>query len=109
RRGGEVIREVDLYDYLLRGDSQDDIRLEQGDIVFVPVIGSQVGIAGAVRRSALFELVEQEGLRDLLGFAGRLEARALLRRVQIDRIVPGGSGAGVDRVLVDVDVMDVLN
>ncbi|MQA88687.1 MAG: hypothetical protein GEU90_00425 [Gemmatimonas sp.] len=110
RRGGEVMREVDLYDYLIRGDSKADIRLEQGDIVFVPVIGPQVGIRGAVRRSALFELQEQEGLRDLLGFAGRMEAQALLRRVQIDRIVPPGAlGGGVDRVLVDVDVQQVFD
>lgn len=110
RRAGVVIREVDLYDYLLRGDSQDDIRLEQGDIIFVPVIGPQVGIRGAVRRSALFELRDQEGLRDLLAFAGRIEADALLRRVQIDRIVPAGARtSGVDRVLVDVDVMQVLD
>jgi polysaccharide biosynthesis/export protein len=110
RRGGQVYRTIDIYDYLLAGDSSDDIRLEQGDILFVPVVGPQVGIQGAVRRSALFELLPSEGLQHLLGYAGRLEAEALLRRVQIDRIVPPDDRSlGVDRVLVDVDVQELLS
>jgi len=109
RRNGDVIREVDLYRYLIDGDSRDDIRLEQGDIIFVPPAVRQVGVRGEIRRQAIYELVEGEGLSDLLRFAGGLEARALLRRVQIDRIAsPADRRPGVDRVLVDVDVEDVL-
>ncbi len=105
RRGGRVVRTIDLYRYLLSGDSSDDIRLEQGDIVFVPIVGPQAGIGGAVRRPARYELQPGEGLQHLLSFAGRLEANALLRRIQIDRILPPGDGpVGVDRVLIDVDI-----
>ncbi len=105
RRAGEVVRTIDLYRYLLTGDSGDDIRLEQGDIIFVPVVGPQVGIRGAIRRPALYELRQGEGLQHLLSFSGRLEAEALLRRIQIDRILPPeGRPVGVDRVLVDVNV-----
>jgi polysaccharide biosynthesis/export protein len=109
RRGGQVIRTVDLYRYLVHGDNRDDIRLEQGDIVFVPPVERQVGIRGAVRRAALFELLEGESLSDLIHFAAGTEAGALLRRIQIDRIVPPSvRRPGVDRVLVDVDVSDLL-
>lgn len=109
RRGGRTIRVVDVYDYLLRGDSRDDIRLEQGDIIFVPVVGRQVAVQGAIRRPAWFELREGENLRDLLAFAGGLQAGASVARLQIDRIVaPEQRRPGVDRVLVDVDMRDAL-
>lgn len=109
RRGGAVVRVVDVYDYLLRGDSRDDIRLEQGDVIFIPVAGVQAGIRGAVRRQAIFELREGEGLRDLLSFAGGLRAEASVARVQIDRVLPPEQRRpGVERTLVDVDVRALL-
>jgi polysaccharide biosynthesis/export protein len=109
RRAGRTVRTVDVYDYLLRGDSRDDIRLEQGDIVFVPVVGRQVAIEGAIRRAAWFELREGESLRELLAFAGGMQPGASIGRLQIDRIVPPEQRRpGVDRVIVDVDVRDAL-
>ncbi|HEY8483154.1 MAG TPA: SLBB domain-containing protein [Longimicrobiales bacterium] len=105
RRGGRVIRVVDLYDYLLYGDSRGDIRLEHGDIIFVPIIGPTVTVEGEVRRPAIYELKGGEDVRQLLAYAGGPRPEALLRRVQIDRILPPSQRqAGVDRVLVDVDV-----
>ncbi len=110
RRGGEIVQTIDVYDYLLHGDSRNDIRLQQGDVVFVPVVGKQVAIRGAVSRPAIYEMKPNEGLRDLLRFAGRLEANALLSRVQIDRILPPDSRIpGIERVLVDVDVSRLLS
>jgi protein involved in polysaccharide export with SLBB domain len=109
RRGGQVVQTVDLYDYLLHGDSRQDLRLEQGDVIFVPVAGKQVGIEGAVRRPALYEMLPDEGLADLLLFAGRVEAGAIVDRVQIDRILPPDARSpGVDRVLIDVDASDLV-
>jgi polysaccharide biosynthesis/export protein len=107
-RGDRLVRTVDLYRYLLYGDSRDDIRLEQGDRIFVPPAREQIGIKGAIRRPAIYELLPGEGMRELVTFAGGFEARALLRRVQIDRIArPGEARPGVDRLLVDVDVARV--
>jgi polysaccharide biosynthesis/export protein len=109
-RGDRMIRSVDLYRYLLYGDSRDDIRLEQGDRIFVPPARQQIGIKGAIRRPAIYELLPAEGMRELVTFAGGFEARALLRRVQIDRIArPGEARPGVDRMLVDVDVASVAD
>ncbi len=96
---------VDLYEYLLAGWSRSDLRLEQGDRIFVPPYRRRVTIKGAVRRPAIYELVEGEDLRDALAFAGGLAAEAALRRVQIDRILPPERRRpGVERVLIDVDV-----
>jgi polysaccharide biosynthesis/export protein len=109
RRGGNVIRTVDLYDYLIRGDSRNDIRLQQNDQIFIPPAPRQVKIRGAVRRPAVYELKPEDDLRDLLEFAAGVSPGAILRNVQIDRILPPEQRTpGVDRVLVDVPLESLM-
>jgi protein involved in polysaccharide export with SLBB domain len=104
RRSGTLTDSLDLYDYLLRGSSGHDIRLETGDVVFVPVKGSRVSITGRVVRPAIYELKPTETLRDLIQSAGGFEADALRRRVQVDRILPPRARVrdGGDRVVIDL-------
>ena len=110
RRDDRVIAEVDLYGYLLGGDASQDLRLEQGDIIFIPLSGPQVAIRGRVRRSAVFELKAQDDLLELLRFAGGPLPDAYLERIQIDRILsPDQRLPGFERVLVDVDGNRVLS
>lgn len=106
RRGSKLVGTFDLYDYLLRGDASNDIRLEHGDRVFVPPVGSQVTLKGVVRRPAIYEIKPgEEGLADLLEFAGGLQPDAVMRRVQIDRILPPTERSeGRYRVLRDADL-----
>ena len=105
RRGGRLVAELDLYDYLIRGDASSDIRLQQGDRIFVPIVGSQVSIDGLVRRPAIYELKPGEQLRDLIVFAGGPRPEAYLRRIQIDRILPPAQRTpGRERMLLDVDL-----
>lgn len=105
RRGNKVIQRLDLYDYLLKGDAAGDIRLEQGDVIFVPLNTRAVSVIGQVRRPRIFELREGEGFSDLFRFAGGFTPDAASDRVQIDRILPAAQRApGFDRVKVDVDM-----
>lgn len=107
-RGDRVVRTIDLYDYLMGGDSRDDIRLENGDRIHVPLSGPQVEARGALRRPARYELVPGEDLRDLLRYAGGFTADALVRRVQVDRILPPQERMEGDRALLDIDVVALL-
>jgi protein involved in polysaccharide export with SLBB domain len=110
RRGGQVVREVDLYDYLLRGDASDDIRLEQGDIVFVPPAGGQVTVRGEFRRPAIYEVLEVEGLRDAIAFSGGMLPTAHARAVRIERLLPFAERSpGMDRVIVTVDAAALVD
>src|SRR5204863_10097372 len=88
RRLNNVVATLDLYDYLLRGDKHDDIRLETGDVVYVPLHGTRVQVTGAVLRPAIYELKEGETLADLLRAAGGLRANAAVDRLAIRRILP---------------------
>ncbi|MFQ5680340.1 MAG: SLBB domain-containing protein [Gemmatimonadota bacterium] len=107
-RGGRTLSRIDLYDYLLRGDASRDVRLEQGDIVFVPTAERRVAVDGAVLRRGLYELGEGETLADAIRFAGGLQPQADLRRVQISRILPPAERQpGFDRAILDVSLGSV--
>lgn len=109
RRNNEVVRRLDLYEYLLHGNSAVDPRLQQGDVVFVPPFTRRVRLEGAVKRPAIYELVDGDGLRDAIRFAGGPEAEASLRRVEINRILsPLERTPGVEREIIDVDVVALL-
>ena len=109
-RAGRVVATLDLYDYLLAGNTHADVRLEQGDVVFVPPHGARVAIEGEVLRPATYELAEGQGLRELIRMAGGLLPQAYTGRAQIERIVPPEHRlpGGRDRVVVDADLAGAL-
>lgn len=76
RRGSEIVSNFDTYDLLLRGDIAEDIRLQSGDVVYVPPAEAVAQISGAVRRPAAFEMLAGESLADLIAMAGGLRANA---------------------------------
>lgn len=109
RRGGRAVDTLDVYDYLLRGDASHDVRLESGDVVFVPVHGARARIVGEVTRPATYELRSGETVADLIRAAGGFTAEAARRRVQIERIVPPTerTAPGRDRVTIDIASEDL--
>lgn len=109
-RGDTIIAEIDLYDYVLRGDKSNDVQLWDGDIVFVPDIGSKIALRGRVHRPAIYELKGSESLGDLLEISGGLTAAAYREKAQIVRIVPPEMRDRYpdDRVTMDVVLLPVL-
>jgi polysaccharide biosynthesis/export protein len=111
RRGGTLVDSLDVYEYLLRGINPTDVRLQTGDVVFVPVRGAMAKVAGKVIRPAIYELKPQESLRDLIGFAGGFDPQAYQARVTIHRILPPESRGpgGRARVVVAVGADQFTN
>ncbi len=85
-RGKELIREVDLYDFLLHGVRSDVDRLLAGDTILVPPVGPQVAVSGMVRRPAIYELKGEQGLNQVLDLAGGVLVSAALRQINVERI-----------------------
>jgi protein involved in polysaccharide export with SLBB domain len=85
-RGKQLVREFDLYDFLLRGVRSNDERLQPGDTVLVPPTGPQVSVEGMVRRPAIYELNGEKGLNQVLDLAGGLEASADVKQIRVERI-----------------------
>jgi protein involved in polysaccharide export with SLBB domain len=112
-RGKELIREVDLYDFLLRGVRPDTERIEDGDTILISPVGRQVAIAGMVKRPAIYELKNETKLSDVLNDAGGVLVSASLTHITIERVdsqghrltlnlnLPEGSTAESSQKLLD--------
>jgi protein involved in polysaccharide export with SLBB domain len=87
-RGQQLIREVDLYNFLLHGIRMDDERLQAGDTLLIPPAGPQVAIFGMVKRPAIYELKGEATLKDVLDNAGGVTVAAALNHITIERIDP---------------------
>jgi len=85
-RGKELVEEVDAYDLLLHGVQSDPKRLENGDTLMVPPIGSQATVDGMVRRPAIYELRGERSLADVLDLAGGILPTAALGHIEVQRV-----------------------
>ena len=86
-RGGKVIGTVDVYSFLMTGDRESDIRLEEGDVVMVTPYTCMVTIGGEVKRPMRFEMKDGETLSDLLNYAGGFNAGAFTDNLTVVRQV----------------------
>ena len=84
-RGGKPLAEVDIYDYLLKGKSGLDFRLEDGDVIIVPPYQNLVAVSGKVKRPLIYEMKEGEAMADLLDFAGGFTGDAYKEAVRVIR------------------------
>lgn len=84
-RSGREVASVDIYKYLFHGDSKDDIRLEEGDIVLVPSYDLLVEVTGCVKRPMRYEMEAGEPLSQLLAYAGGFTGDAYGREVRVVR------------------------
>jgi polysaccharide export outer membrane protein len=103
RRNGKEIP-CDLYDLLLDGDTDGDIKLLSGDVIFVPVCGPRVSVYGEVKRPAIYELRGTEDIDDLLEMAGGGNPTAYTEKITLDRV-----GANDGRVLYNIDLKDTTS
>lgn len=100
RRNGALVRTLDLYDLLLRGDTSDDARLLPGDVIFVPPIGATVSVDGEVRRPGIYELRGETSVADVVRMAGGQTPEADASRASLTRLDQNNR-----RVVVDVNLI----
>jgi protein involved in polysaccharide export with SLBB domain len=85
-RNGKTVKVLDVYDFLVRGDKKNDIRLQPGDTVFVPVIGPVAGVAGCVKRPAIYEIMGSETIEDIVDLAGGILPVGYSQNVLVERV-----------------------
>ena len=73
-RNGKKITSLDFYDYLSNGNAESDRRLLDGDILFIPIRYSTIHVKGQVMRPAIYELLPNETLDDIIHYSGGLTA-----------------------------------
>jgi protein involved in polysaccharide export with SLBB domain len=85
-RKGQLEKQVDVYDYLLSGDSSGDIILKENDIVKVEPYTKRVQITGQVKRPMIYEMLENEPMSRLIEYAGGFTSDAYKKNVQLTRL-----------------------
>lgn len=118
KRNGAVVRRLDLYDLLLRGDTGDDAQLLPGDVVFIPPVGDTVAVDGEVQRPAIYEIRSGTSVADIVQLAGGVTSQADTSRAALVRIndqnarvvvnVPLSNATGRSEVLRRGDSLRIL-
>jgi protein involved in polysaccharide export with SLBB domain len=99
-----LIRQIDLYDFFLRGMRSDTERLLPGDTILVPPVGKQVTLSGMVRRPAIYELRGETNLDQVVELSGGLLVSADSATIKVERIE-----AHKNRVSIDVNADSVAS
>ncbi|MEE1946840.1 SLBB domain-containing protein [Pedobacter sp. KR3-3] len=81
-RNNKVVKTIDVYSFLLKGILQDNIRLQDQDVINVPVYDKRVEMSGEVKQAALFEVVKRETLQDIINFAGGFTTLAYTAKIK---------------------------
>jgi len=82
-RGNRIVSTIDIYDFLANGIQQGNIRLQDQDIIHIPVYGARVQFEGEVKRPAIFETVTGESLNDILRYAGDFTENAYNAKIKV--------------------------
>ncbi len=121
KRGGAVVADLDLYDFITKGDKQADIHLMPGDILVIPPVGPQVAVIGPERLQAIYEIKDaHETVGDVVQYGGGLPVLtskhlALLERLDPNRVPARNMQSidldkkGMNLPLQDGDILTMLS
>ncbi|MGI3065482.1 SLBB domain-containing protein [Vibrio diabolicus] len=91
KRDGKIIRKLDMYDLLLKGDSSNDVRLLPDDVVLIGSVNDTVSIEGEINRPAIYEVKVGETYQQLIQMAGGFTANAHVEQLEIKRYASLGA------------------
>lgn len=121
KRTGRVVAELDLYAFIAKGDKSADVKLLDGDSIFIPAASGHVALVGKVNSPAIYELkTGGDTIESMLDFAGGMPVVADPRRAFLERIDPSKNrprsveqfaldGASLKRSLKDGDVLNITS
>ena len=119
KRGGRIVGEMDLYDFIARGDRSGDVPLQPGDVVVIPPVGPRVAVLGAFEQPAIYELKGRDSVGEVLALGGGLSVLAKSGKALLERIDPAADKpryvedfaldkAGLKRTLRDGDILTLF-
>lgn len=84
-RDGNVISNVDVYDYLIKGDTRGNIQLRNNDVILVKPYLQRVFVEGAFKRQGIFEAKPGETVADIIRYVGGFTANAYNKQISLTR------------------------
>ena len=98
KRNGLTVETFDVYQLLLKGDASGDVRLQSGDVVFVPPYAGIVDVEGAVKRPMIYEFIDGESVADAVAMAGGLNQDAYSAAIAVVSKAIGKSLPGAKNI-----------
>ena len=89
-RNGDIVGEIDLYELLGKGTKNDDLRLEDGDVIFIPPHSGRISLDGEFKRARTFEMRPGESFEDIFELSGGFTEQAFKNQVFVERITEVG-------------------
>lgn len=119
KRDGRIVGELDLYDFIARGDRSGDVPLQPGDVIVIPPVGPRVAVTGAFDQPAIYELKGADSIGEVLALGGGLPVLATPAKALLERIDPAADkpryvedfaldAAGLQRPLHDGDILTLF-
>ena len=104
KRNGATAETFDVYQLLLKGDATGDLRLQSGDVVFVPPYAGIVTVEGAVKRPMIYEFTSGESIADAVAMAGGLNQDAYGSAIgvvskAVGKLLPGAKNIDLSKPL----------
>lgn len=120
KRGGRLIGELDLYNFIAHGDRSGDVPLQSGDVIVISPVGPRVAVLGAFGQPAIYELKGTDSIGDVLALGGGVPVLAKSGKALLERIDPASDKprhvdsfaldqAGLRRTLRDGDILTLLD
>ena len=103
-RDNKIIKALDVYRYLQNPSSDDQFYMENGDVIMVPISEKTVQLSGEVKRPMKYQLKGDEGLIELIEFAGGTKNTAYLENIHIERFTKDW-----ERVVIDTDLDSLIS
>jgi len=82
-RNNKIVATIDVYNFLLKGIQTGNVRLQDQDVINIPVYQTRVEMSGEVKRPALFEVLNTESLEDVINFAGGYSNKAYTAKIKV--------------------------
>ena len=99
-RDNKVIAHADLYDFILKGDQGSNLSLRDNDVIRIPYAKTQIAIEGGVNRVGIFEVKNNETIKEVLDYSGGFKGSAFKGRIT------GTRYTDVERSVIDVAKAD---
>lgn len=84
-RRGRQIANVDVYDYIVNGNSSGDVQLQDNDVIVVGPYDCLVNVVGKVKRPMWYEMKSSETVKQLMAYSGGFTGDAYTDKVRLTR------------------------
>ena len=94
-RNGKIVGEFDLYDLMGSGRKNDEMKLQDGDVIFIPPHSGRVILDGEFKRPRIFEMKPGESFQSIFDLAGGFTEQAFKEKVYLERVTQTGFSSRV--------------